>query len=182
MTDCAIIDPRVLRTRRLLQQALEKLLETKGLDSISVHDIAEAATVNRATFYDHYGDKFALLACMVGSRFDELLKERNVQFDGTCISALKAIILAVCEYMMRLQQVEPHMELAIIAVVRRIILEGLKLHPPKSGVSLEMTAATASWAIYGAVKEWARTPDRCSSEKIADTVMGLVSPILAHVD
>jgi hypothetical protein len=41
---CQILDPRIRRTRQLLQQALEKLLETKELDRISVQDIAAAAT------------------------------------------------------------------------------------------------------------------------------------------
>src|SRR6202022_4358015 len=94
---CEILDPRIRRTRHLLQQALEKLMETKEFDKISVQVIADAATVNRATFYDHYADKFALLECMVGSRFHELLAEREVRFDATCASALKAIVLAVCD-------------------------------------------------------------------------------------
>ncbi len=47
-----ILDPRVRRTRHLLHQALGNLLETKEFEKISVQDIAEAATVNRATFYD----------------------------------------------------------------------------------------------------------------------------------
>ncbi|MGD1097474.1 MAG: helix-turn-helix domain-containing protein, partial [Bryobacteraceae bacterium] len=55
------LDPRIRRTRQLFHQALEKLLEKKEFDEISVQDIADAATVNRATFYDHYPDKFALL-------------------------------------------------------------------------------------------------------------------------
>jgi AcrR family transcriptional regulator len=43
----------VRRTRVLLQQSLGKLLATKEFDKISVQDIAEEATVNRATFYEH---------------------------------------------------------------------------------------------------------------------------------
>jgi AcrR family transcriptional regulator len=56
------LDPRIRRTRELLQQALDKLLETNEFEKISVQDITDAATVNRATFYAHYPDKFALLA------------------------------------------------------------------------------------------------------------------------
>jgi hypothetical protein len=71
------------------------------------------------------------------------------------------------------------MESAIIAVVRRILLEGLRRHPPdNSAVAPEIIASTASWAIYGAAKEWAQTPDRCSSEEIANTVTMLVSLVL----
>src|SRR5580658_2553053 len=129
-TVCETLDPRIRRTRELLQQALDKLLESKEFEKISVQDIAEAATVNRATFYDHYNDKFALLECMVGGRFHELLANRGVQFDGSCASALKAIVLAVCDYLTQMQgphgkrEFEPHMESAIIQVVRRMLLEG----------------------------------------------------------
>src|SRR5579859_488128 len=56
------IDPRVRRTRKLLQDALRSLLHEKRLSAISVQDIAERATVNRATFYAHYTDKEDLAA------------------------------------------------------------------------------------------------------------------------
>ena len=87
------LDPRIRRTRHLMQQALANLLEKKEFEEISVQDIADAATINRATFYDHYPDKFSLLECMVGSRFHHLLAERNLQFDGTCHAALQAIVI-----------------------------------------------------------------------------------------
>jgi AcrR family transcriptional regulator len=177
------LDPRIRRTRQLMQQALEKLLEKNELDEISVQDIADAATINRATFYDHYADKFSLLECMVGSRFHDLLAERDLQFDATCPSALQAIVTALCDYLTRMQgpdckrPLEPHMETAIIAVVRRTLLDGLQRHPREDAIAPEMIAATASWAIYGAAKEWVKTPDRCPSEEIAKTVMTLVAPI-----
>jgi len=161
-TACQVMDPRIRRTRELLQQALAKLLENKEFEKISVHDIAAAATVNRATFYAHYPDKFALLECMVGARFQALLDARGVVFDGSCQGALSAIVLGVCDFLAgsachstdRGRQMEPHMESAVVAVVRRMLLNGLKQRRPESGVSPEMVAATASWAIYGAAKEW----------------------------
>ena len=182
------IDPRIRRTRVLLQEALGKLLETKEFDKISVQDIAEAATVNRATFYDHYTDKFALLECMVAARFGELLAARGVRFDGGCSSALKAMVLGVGDFLAasprleceRQLQMEPHMEAAVIAVVRRMILDGLEKHPPAAdGVPPPMLAGTLSWAIYGAAKEWVRTPGRCSSEAMAEQVMALVGPMFS---
>ena len=179
------VDPRIRRTRVLLQQALGKLLETKEFDRISVQDIAEAATVNRATFYDHYTDKFALLECMVGTRFGELLEARGVRFDGGCVSALRAMVQGVCDYLAgapgmeceRQLQMEPHMESAVIAVVRGMLLKGFQRHPPTEDVSPEMLAATLSWAIYGAAKEWVRTPCRCSADEVVEQVMSLVQPI-----
>jgi AcrR family transcriptional regulator len=179
------IDPRIHRTRVLLQQALGKLLETKVFDRISVNDIAATATVNRATFYDHYTDKFALLECVVGTRFAALLKQRDVRFDGSCASALRGLVQGVCDYLAatpgmecgRQLRMEPHMEAAVIAVVRGMLLVGMEEHPPTNGMSAEMLAATLSWAIYGAAKEWLRTPARCSSETVVNQVMELVGPI-----
>ena len=175
-----ILDPRIRRTRQLLHQALGKLLETREFEKISVQEIAEAATVNRATFYDHYQDKFALLQCMVGARFQELLAERRVRFDGTCQGALGAIVRGVCDYLALtpLGQIQPHTESAIINVVRFILLEGMRQHPTE-GVSPEMLATTTSWAIYGAAKEWLQTPNRPSAESMSETIVNLISPILA---
>jgi AcrR family transcriptional regulator len=177
------VDPRIRRTRHLLQQALEKLLETKDFESISVQDIAEAATLNRATFYDHYPDKFALLECMVARQFLGLLERRSVSFDGTCPSAIRGIVLGVCDYVAdvpgteRQRQLEPHLESAVVAVVRNMLLQGLKQNPPEREERPEIIAAATSWAIYGAAKEWARMPERVPSEEIADTIMGLILPI-----
>src|SRR5579864_4847417 len=103
ISDCEVRDPRIRRTRQLLQGALRNLMHSKNIEEISVQDITDAATVNRATFYDHYNDKSALLVAMVGCRFHQLLAERQVQFDGTCAGALKTIVLAVTEYLARMQ-------------------------------------------------------------------------------
>ena len=185
---CSVtVDPRIRRTRLLLQEALGNLLTHKEFDQISVHDIAEAATVNRATFYDHYPDKFALLECMVGQRFADLLAARGVTFDGGCGFALRAMALGVCDYlaaMPRLEcerqiQMEPHMEAAVIAVVRGMLLSGMKKHPAANAVPPEMVASTLSWAIFGAAKEWLRTAERCPSDAVVDRIMLLVSPVFA---
>ncbi len=54
-------DPRVRRTHKLLQEALVELAAERGFDAITVGDIAQRASVNRATFYRHYQDKYDLL-------------------------------------------------------------------------------------------------------------------------
>jgi AcrR family transcriptional regulator len=59
------VDPRVTRTRKLIRDALLSLLAEKSFETINVRDIAERGTINRATFYAHYTDKFALLNTLV---------------------------------------------------------------------------------------------------------------------
>src|SRR5271155_2277366 len=71
------IDPRVTRTHNLIRDALKALLSEKSFESISVQDIAERATVNRATFYAHFQDKFALLDALIRDDIREHLAEGN---------------------------------------------------------------------------------------------------------
>lgn len=47
-------DRRVLRTRRAIQRSLLRLLETQPMDRVTVTQLAEAADINRKTFYAHY--------------------------------------------------------------------------------------------------------------------------------
>src|SRR6202142_2451845 len=100
LRECEQLDPRIRRTRQLLLDALRRLLAEKEFDKISIQDITEAATLNRATFYAHYPDKFALLEQLIRVSFLQLLSQRNVQFDGTCPSAFQVILLAVCDYLL----------------------------------------------------------------------------------
>ncbi|WP_223594671.1 TetR/AcrR family transcriptional regulator [Neobacillus bataviensis] len=50
------VDPRILRTRQLIKDALIDLLQEMELNKITVNRIAERATINRVTFYLHYRD------------------------------------------------------------------------------------------------------------------------------
>ena len=65
------MDPRIARTRRSLQEALFELARERGLDEISVADIAERAGVNRSSFYQHYSDKDTLLADAIDAVVEE---------------------------------------------------------------------------------------------------------------
>jgi len=184
--DCERLDPRIRRTRQLLQDSLHRLLKEKEFDKISVQDITEAATLNRATFYAHYPDKFALLEEFVRVSFLRLLEQRNVRFDGTCSSAFRVIILAVCDYLTEVEdslsskqhQFQPFLQATVIDQIRLVLLDGFRLHPMERRISPELIAATTSWAIYGAVKQWVNSPDRVSQEEFVTVAEELVHPIM----
>ncbi len=182
----AWVDPRIRRTRQLLHEALEKLLAETAFEHISVGDIAERATLNRATFYAHYPDKFALLEGLVSCRFARLLEQRGVVFTGNCPKAMMAIALAMCDYMVGIpgihcpdrRHMEKHFEAALTAVVRGLLLCGLERFPPQNPAPPKLIAAAISGAMYGGVNEWLRTPDRCPAEEIVVTIFGLICPML----
>src|SRR5580698_3020359 len=87
----ARVDPRITRTRKLIRDALTSLLAEKSFEAMTVQDVAERATINRATFYAHYTDKFALLDALVR----EDVAARLAQGDPLSSRSVQSMLLTV---------------------------------------------------------------------------------------
>jgi AcrR family transcriptional regulator len=175
-------DPRILRSRRMLMDSLAKLLIKKAFEDISIQEIADEATLNRATFYLHYPDKNALLQAMTESRFRDLIERRGITFTD-CNGALRAIALGVCDYLAETigcpsQLARIALEGSIIPVVEDMFKEGLALHGIAPGVDAALLATTAAWAVFGAARRWLQTPNRIPAEEMSARIETMVSPVL----
>lgn len=176
------IDPRIRRTRQMLYTAFRELLAEKGFDDISVQDIAERSTLNRATFYDHFTDKFALLEAMISDRFRALIAARMEGTDPSCKSSLRPLILATCDFLAELssgcqkhqRHFEPFVESSVRTVLRQTVINGQckdrAIHP-------ELKATMVSWAITGAAIQWSRSRD-IPAEALADAALPTVHAAL----
>src|SRR6202165_4994068 len=174
-------DPRILRSRQMLMEALARLLNRKEFGDISVQEIADEATLNRATFYLHYPDKNALLQSMTAARFRALIARRGLSFTN-CDGALRAIALGVCDYLAETtgcpsQLTKMPLEGSIIPVVEGMFLEGAAHHPAQPGVDSALLGTTAAWAIFGAARRWYQTPNRVPAEEMAAKIEEMVKPI-----
>jgi AcrR family transcriptional regulator len=174
-------DPRILRSRRMLMEALFRLLAHKEFEDISIQEIADEATLNRATFYLHYPDKNALLQAMTAARFGDLIARRGLSFTD-CDGALRAIALGVCDYLAETtgcptQLAKMPLEDSMIPVVEGMFLEGAAHHEVAPGVDSALLATTAAWAIFGAARRWYQTPDRIPAEEMAARIEVMVKPI-----
>jgi AcrR family transcriptional regulator len=174
-------DPRVLRSRQMLMESLLRLLIRKKFADISIHEIADEATLNRATFYLHYPDKNALLQAMTAARFGDLIARRGLSFTD-CDGALRAIALGVCDYLAETtgcpsQLTKMPLEGSIIPVVEGMFLEGAERHTMTPGADPNLLATTAAWAIFGAARRWYQTSDRIPAEEMAAKIELMVKPI-----
>jgi AcrR family transcriptional regulator len=178
-------DPRILRSRKMLMEALVRLLDRKEFDDLSIQEIADEAGLNRATFYLHYQDKNALLQAMTDARFRDLIARRGLSFTD-CDGALRAIALGVCDYLAETtgcptQLTKMPLEGSIIPVVEGIFIEGAEHHPTPPGVDLQLLATTAAWAIFGAARRWYQTPGRIPAEEMAAKIEAMVKPVFLSV-
>lgn len=78
-------DLRVIKTKRSIREAFIKLMNSKGLESMTVQDILDEALINRKTFYTYYHDKYDLaeqIAADFLRGFDEMLQQRFPASEG----------------------------------------------------------------------------------------------------
>jgi AcrR family transcriptional regulator len=174
-------DPRILRSRRMLMEAMATLLNKKEFDDISIQEIADEATLNRATFYLHFPDKSALLQAMTDLRFRDLMERRGISFTN-CNGALRAVALGVCDYLAETtscpaQLARLPLEGSIIPVVEGMFKEGLANHAMAADIDTALLATTAAWAVFGAARRWFQTPNRIPAEEMATSIEAMVKPL-----
>jgi AcrR family transcriptional regulator len=84
-----LTDPRVQRTRKLLKDALIELSAKRGFDAVTVGDIVGRAKINRATFYRHYQDKYALVEEIFQEAMDSMRRDLKPPSEESVNAALQ---------------------------------------------------------------------------------------------
>lgn len=181
-------DLRVRRTLVNLQQALVQLMSEKTFQSITVQEITDRAMVNRATFYDHFTDKYALLEYAIRSWFYETLSGQLREDSRFSVENLQRLIQIVCEFLTLVnthcgpnmrgdKQLLPIFETQVTTLLHEQMTRWLKeawegekgKHPPYA-----LAASVTSWAIYGAALHWSKT----SSSQSLDKFVAQVTPMI----
>lgn len=165
-------DPRFKRTRSLILQSFNDLLAVKSFDAISVQDVTENAQINRATFYAHFEDKYALLDHWVQQQFRLEIEARMLDACHYTPENLRTLILTVCEFLSKLRtdcmQSQRQFEPLIETQVKNQVYELLNVWLGKmnTSVSTEIPATVATWAIYGLASHWSHsTPARAGGAR-----------------
>ncbi|SHM53021.1 transcriptional regulator, TetR family [Anaerosporobacter mobilis DSM 15930] len=69
-----MVKKRNTETKQQIKTSFTKLLKEKGMDSLTISDIARDATINRGTFYLHYLDKYDLMEKLENDVIEELTR------------------------------------------------------------------------------------------------------------
>lgn len=105
-------DLRVVKTRRIIREALLELMSEREISGISVSGLCVKAGINRKTFYRHYrevGDVISELEDDMLGEFAEVFKSHNSSiFDlGAVIRDISAAVEGSREYYLRLLKHNP---------------------------------------------------------------------------
>lgn len=176
-------DLRVLKTERALIQALLKLMENKTFDEITVNELCDSAMIRRATFYQHYQDKYDFYAHAIKyvlGLFTFSTKEEKVTEDilenyiNSLIKILdftndnKKIIHSIVRsnmfpILMTISTEE--LSKSIRPMIERDIKSGfLKADNP------DLIISAFTGALMGVLNLWINMPDKITKEEIISTV------------
>lgn len=181
-------DPRVRRTRDLIRGAMEALMAEKDFNAITVQHIAARADINRATFYDHFEDKFALLNYMVQHRFEEQVIGRLPDASTFTLDNLRLLTLATFDFLGDFvdhcftpqgREIGAMTFIQVQTSLYQLVYDWVTTANPAAhaaGQPPETVALTASWVIFGAVLGWGRTrrERRPPAQEMVDQVLAVL--------
>lgn len=185
-------DPRVKRTRHLLQRTLLDLMREQSFQAITVQDIAERSTLNRATFYAHFEDKYDLLDSIMREGVQQALAGAVPDTAALTGETLRALCRTAFTYLAELQdhckprdrQFDPMLQKAVQDVLHEFVARSLR-HVPcadlPGGASADMVAAILSWAIFGAASQWSQGARAQPVDEVAAQVAIVLSEGVAVV-
>jgi AcrR family transcriptional regulator len=176
------LDPRIKRTRAMIEQAFLDVLQEKSFTSMSVQDITEKAGVNRTTFYLHFTDKYELVTYSMNWRFRQAVEGSMLDKGQLSPENLRALIMTLAGFVemadshcaVHEPQFEALMEAQVKQQVQAVLVQWLG---KKDAMALRIATAT-SWAMYGLTAEWVKLKKRPKAEAFADEVAPLVMKIL----
>lgn len=155
-------DPRILRTRKLIMDSFIELSSKKEFKDITVKDITTEATVNRATFYYHFEDKFDLLEKVLSEVLLINLNADQAEQNELNEEVIIGIFLAITNFQ---NSLSTRCHRGYEDTIARIIREQLEIifykmlvkrHSIEENQALKTTAVMLSWGMYGASVEWRR--------------------------
>lgn len=180
---------RILLTKRLLQDGLLQLLETKELDRISVTELCRVSGINRATFYNHYASPQDLLSDMEGQLTSDLdkLMDYPTNYDESL-----AQLEAICAYMY--EHKRPIVILSRCNVDSDLVETFHRLNDffprrsPKSRLtanmdqaSLSMTATFVYTGCYHLILEWLVMGYEKTPREIAELILNILTKEIQHI-
>lgn len=92
------VDPRIARTRKAIIDAFIQLSEAKPFESITVKDITDKALINRASFYNHFLDKYDLMEKALLEDVQINLNRQTYKDMGLDKDYIVAIFEALCSF------------------------------------------------------------------------------------
>lgn len=157
-------DPRIVRSKAALREALLFLMARQPFAAVSITDIIKQASYNRSTFYTHYASKEALLEDMITETISGLLDSFRAPYAKTAMfypHELPAHSVMIFDHIaehssfytiLNQSDVLPLLRQKMFVSLKTILLEELIYE--EADVDLELLVVYSLHALLGLIFHW----------------------------
>ncbi|WP_161878701.1 TetR/AcrR family transcriptional regulator [Alkalibacterium sp. MB6] len=174
-------DPRVLRTRKMIIDSFIALSNKQPFHDISVKDITEEAMINRATFYNHFLDKYDLLEQVVAETLSLNLNCSSKSHSLSIEATIKQVFLSLvaffqssekqCSSQEEIETVDSIIEIELSRIFQKALVE--------EGISakdnlLPRLASLLTHSVLGMSMDYKSMPTEEAPEDYIDELMPFI--------
>lgn len=175
-------DKRVRRTKKLLRQALTRLMQQQEFQSITVTDVVREADINRGTFYAHYRDIYDLREKIESEMIDDF----RSMLDGIRPNAasLYPVLSRAVKYLRENREIV----IGLIGVsgadgfgkkMIRVIEEYLEESARGYGLEAQYAARFIATGVVGVLEKWISETNPLPGEEMTALLERMLAPFLA---
>ena len=166
---------RIRLTKRMLKEALIRLLGQKPIEKITVHELCAEAEINRTTFYKYYGSQFDLMDDMQEDFISELeTSMREKERPVSLLNILKYIDThrAFCTTLLRSADNELLGKIFSVSLVTQQLEE--QTAPRYEGYKSRYVKEFVIYGCYSIVRKWLTTENPETPEDITNIILELI--------
>ena len=174
---------RIMLTKKLLKEALIKMLQTTSLDKISISALCENAGINRSTFYKYYGSQYDLFEEMENDMLERIQEELSER------ASLKESLIQICRFLENNREFTltltnyntdrqfPQKLFQLQAIKEQMMLEtGSNTDPAFKSY----TATFLSFGFFFLIFDWISKEKRETAEEIVEVIVKIQKSI--HIE
>ncbi len=170
---------RIRLTKRMLKEALARLLDQKSIDKITVYELCSEAEINRTTFYKYYGSPLNLLEDMQADFLHEL--ENSLRENDHPISLLNILTYidthrTSCRALLRSASDSGFLhKILSLSLITQQLEE--QFAPRYTGFRKEYATEFVVFGSYSVIKKWLLSEQPEPPEDITALILKLIGEI-----
>jgi AcrR family transcriptional regulator len=180
------IDKRIIRSKKVMKDALLSLMFEKDLREITVTDIVRIADINRGTFYKHYQYIEDILKEITDEVISDLIDSYREPYKNMELFELNKLTTSAIKVFDHVKRFADFYSLTVrgntlagfqhrfCSLLKDLALNDFNGALPNSKINMELNAGYQAYAILGLIIEWINGGFKYSSSYMAEQLLEII--------
>lgn len=179
------LDPRALRTRTALMDAVQTLMIHTELRDLTITQVVHQAGVNRSSFYQHYRDLHSLFADTLDRMADSVNRPAPMRLGDADHASIPATVAAYARHLATHHRAyswafgpegSPQIAARLRGRFAQMLRIGLRFHAPGlDEAELDRDAVFLAGGMVTSLAHWLDSADGVDADAFAEWLWGAVS-------